>query len=71
MKIIPFLIICLIPLTSSGENRKEKRPNILFVFTDDHAPHAILHLEGVGDHLVAAVEVTGLGLSEEVVPVVR
>ena len=41
MKIIPFLIICLIPLTSYGENRKEKRPNILFVFTDDHAPHAI------------------------------
>ena len=41
MKIISYLIICLIPLTIYGENRKENRPNILFVFSDDHAPHAI------------------------------
>jgi len=33
-----FLIVLLFPLTLAAE---KKRPNIVFFFTDDHAPHAI------------------------------
>ena len=38
MKKIIFTAVVLLVATLSA---KDKRPNILFVFSDDHAPHAI------------------------------
>ena len=35
------LILCVIPFLISLCGKTSDRPNILFVFTDDHAPHAI------------------------------
>jgi len=35
------LILCFIPFLISLCGKTNDRPNILFVFTDDHAPHAI------------------------------
>ena len=35
------LILCVIPFLISLCGKTNDRPNILFVFTDDHAPHAI------------------------------
>lgn len=39
-RMIPLTFICLVSLWSSSLTAAE-RPNILFIFTDDHAPHAI------------------------------
>ncbi len=37
----PLLLICVICVICGQNSPAEQRPNILFIFTDDHAPHAI------------------------------
>ncbi|MEC8777830.1 MAG: sulfatase, partial [Verrucomicrobiota bacterium] len=35
------MLPCLLLLVSGFAQAAPKQPNILFIFTDDHAPHAI------------------------------
>ena len=44
--IIMLFLVALANVVGGAETRAEERPNILFIFSDDHAPHAIGAYDG-------------------------